>query len=197
MEKPKFKNIPNDHVTFGFHSPHSGISVRQDYFISRAVAVVGVVFISIVGDNMRVLVTKRSEKMRDEAGKYGVPCGYLDWNETLYDAMVREVYEETSLYLPNYEEFLVTNNNKKSFTVHDKPTDNRQNVSHIFLSVYDFNKNVSNVPTEIESYKDKETAEVMWMSLLEFYQKYDTEYSWAFNHNETIKDALKFYNKGI
>ena len=197
MEKPKFNNRPNDHIIYGFHSPHSGIKIKQDYFISRAVAVVGVVFISVIGKNMSVLVTKRSEKMRDEAGKHGVPCGYLDWDETLYEAMVREVYEETSLYLPDYEEFLVTNNNKKSFTVHDKPSDNRQNVSHIFLSVYDFNENVSKVPAEVESYMDKETAEVMWMSLLEFYQKYDTEYSWAFNHNETIKDALKFYNKGV
>lgn len=196
MDKPKFNNKPNPHVINKVIEGNMYV-VNHDYFISRAIAVVGVVFISVVGKNMSVLVTKRSEKMRDEAGKYGVPCGYLDWGETLYEAMVREVYEETSLYLPDYEEFLVTNNNKKSFTVHDEPSDNRQNVSHIFLSIYDFNENVSKVPTEVESYKDKETAEVMWMSLLDFYQKYDAEYSWAFNHNETIKDAVKFYNKGV
>ena len=37
-----------------------------------------------------------------------------------------------------------------------------------------------------KKYTDKETALVKWMSLMDFYNKYE----WAFKHNETIKEAL-------
>ena len=69
------------------------------YWISKAVAVVGIIFANTV-DGLHVLVIKRSNTMRDEPKKFGVPSGFLDWEETLHEAMIREVYEETSIYLP-------------------------------------------------------------------------------------------------
>jgi 8-oxo-dGTP pyrophosphatase MutT (NUDIX family) len=176
MTKPKFNNKPNRHL-----------------WVSRAVAVVGIVF-AITPDGMKVLIAKRSENMMDEACKYGIPCGYLDWEETTFEAMTREVYEETSLYLPDYKNFLIRNNNEKPFTIHDNPANNRQNVSLLFLSVYNFMPRMDLFPIEIEKYKDRETDEVKWLPLKDFYIQYDQEYQWAFNHNETIKEAVKFFN---
>ena len=193
MKTPKFNNRPNDHVSYWFESEHTGVKVRQDFWVCRACAIVGIV-LAKTPSGMKILITKRSNKMRDEAGKYGVPCGYLDWDENGYEAMTREIYEETSLYLPEYKQFLIENNNEQPFAIHDSPTRNsRQNVSLIYLSVYDFMTRMDLFPNGIEKYIDRETAEVKWMLLAEFYSRYEEEYRWAFQHNETIREAVEFF----
>jgi 8-oxo-dGTP pyrophosphatase MutT (NUDIX family) len=192
METPKkFNNTPNERIQFRYTTKNG--TQALDYWISRAVAVVGVVF-AIKENNMHVLITKRSDKMRDEAGKFGVPCGYLDWDETGFEGMTREVYEETSLYLPDYKNYLVYNNNEKPFIIKDNPKDNRQNISMIYISVYNFNPRPDLFPVNVETYKDKETAMVKWMPLIEFYGKYN-EMEWAFHHDDTIKLAVEQFNK--
>lgn len=189
MTLPIFKNVVNEHIQIKMDI--SNQKIVRDYFISRSVAVVGVVFV-LVGNELMVLTTKRSHRMCDEANKYGVPCGYLDWNETTYEAMTREVFEETSMYLPDYADKLIYNNNENPIYIQDKPDkDKRQNVSFIFISVY----GLESFPLDIEKYTDSETAEVKWMSLTQFYAKYENEYAWAFEHNLTIKNAVEHFNK--
>jgi len=159
--------------------------------------VVSVVFVMTVPAlGIQVLVTKRSKRMRDEAGKMGLPCGYLDWDENCYEAAVRETYEETSMYLPDYKDLLITNNNEKPFTIHDSPSrDAKQNVTHIFLSVYDFHNRIEMFPAGVEKYSDEETEFVKLMPLADFYNRYEKEYEWAFRHNETLKEAVEFFNR--
>ena len=195
METPKFNNKPNAHVRYNYNDG-SGVKIDQDFWISRSTAIVGVVLAS-TRDGLQILITKRSKKMRDEANKVGVTCGYLDWGETRYEAMIREVYEETSLYLPEYEKMLIYNNNQEAIIIKDNPnTDKRQNVSHIFLSVFDFTDCPDKFPLFVELYSSKETAWVKWMKLLTFYETY-TNYDWAFHHDETIINAIKFFNKNF
>lgn len=136
--------------------------------------------------------------MLDEAGKFGVICGYLDWDESLHEAMMREVFEETSLYLPDYEKYVIFNNDKQPFHVKDDPKkDKRQNISHIFLTVLDFEGKTNEFPfEEIEKYTDRETAKVSLMKMSEFYGQY-RNMEWAFNHDETIQSALQFFNKNF
>jgi len=159
-------------------------------------AVVGIVFI-LVDNTMKVLIVKRYKNMLDEAGKYGIPCGYLDWDESAFEAMTREVYEETSLYLPDYENYLVYNNKKQPIIIRDSHENNRQNVSLIYLSVFNMNSRPDLFPDHILNFTNKETEKVEWMKITDFYLRYEKEYKWAFNHNETIKEALKHFNKGI
>ena len=192
--KPKFNNTQNEHIVFR-HITNQG-SYKVDAWISRSVAVVGIVFI-LVENTMKVLIAKRSKNMLDEAGKYGIPCGYLDWGETAFEAMTREVYEETSLYLPEYKDYLIYNNKEQPIMFRDNPTNNRQNVSLIYLSVFDLNKSPDLFPDHILNYSNKETEKVEWMKISDFYLRYETEYKWAFNHNKTIKEALKHFNKGV
>lgn len=196
--QPKFKNIPNEHVILTYESKTNVTTL--DYWISRAVAVVGVVLattpLTANQGGVKVLVTKRSKEMRDEPGKHVLPCGYLDWDESGYEGMVREVWEETSLYLPDYKKYLIGNNDEMPVIIHDKPTrDARQNVSMIYLSVYDFEKGMEDFPIGVEKYTDVETEEVRWMPLLEFFNRYEKEYEWGFRHDETIKEALKYFNR--
>jgi ADP-ribose pyrophosphatase YjhB (NUDIX family) len=158
---------------------------------------VGVIFIyGIAG--FRVLITQRSNKMMDEAGKFGVPCGYMDWEETGYLGMMREVYEETSFYMPDYEKYLIFNNDKQPFFVKDDPTkDKRQNVSLLYVSAYDFEGKADKFPlAELEAFTCKETAKVMLMKVVEFFGT-KVNYDWAFSHDETIQLALQYFNKNF
>ena len=192
MTKPIFKNKPNPHLMHHYNSG-DGVKVHQDFWISRAPAVVGIIFAFGVEGGARVLVIKRSPKMRDEPNKYGAPSGYLDWDENAFDAMVREVYEETSMYLPDYDPFLTFNNYEQPFYVHSDPeTDKNQNVSLTYIMVYDFHKEPDFFPADIEKYSDHETAKVEWLKLQDFY---NSNYEWAFNHNKRIEMALRYYNK--
>ena len=192
MTKPKFNNRPNPHLIHHYDSG-TGVKIHQDFWISRAPAVVGIIFAFGVEGGPRVLVIKRSKKMRDEPNKYGAPSGYLDWDESGFNGMVREVYEETSMYLPDYDPFLIFDNNKEPFYVQSDPKkDKNQNVSLTYVLVFDFTSSQDFFPKEIEIYTDEETAQVEWLNLQDFYNK---KREWAFNHDERIEMALRYYNK--
>ena len=136
--------------------------------------------------------------MRDEAGKLGVPCGYLDWDESGYFGMMREVYEETSFFMPDHEKQMIYNNNKQPFFVKDDPkADKRQNVSLLYITAYDFKEKMDLFPlAETEAFTCKETEWVKWMKVVDFYGT-SGQYEWAFNHDDTIKNAIQFFNKNF
>lgn len=193
MEKRKFKNRPNEHLMLGLDT--SNHKIRRDIWISRAPAVVGIIFAFGIEGGSRVLIIKRSKKMREEPNKYGAPSGYLDWDESGFEGMTREVCEETSLYLPYYDPFLIFDNNKQPFFVQDDPKkDKNQNVSLTYLLAFDFISDPESFPLAIEKYTDHETAEVKWLKLTDFFNE---SREWAFNHDERIIMAHKFFNKNF
>jgi len=194
MEKPKFNNKPNPHLIYHYDNG-TGMKMHQDYWISRASAVVGIIFAFGVESSGQVLIIKRSNKMREEPNKYGAPSGYLDWDESGFEGMTREVYEETALYLPDYENFLIFDNNKQPFFIQDDPKkDKNQNISLTYIMVYDFLNHLDFFPKTIQEYTDHETAEVKWLKMIDFY---NNNYEWAFNHDERIKLALKHFNRNF
>ena len=190
MNVPQFNHRPNYHLRYNYNDGR-GLKIDQDFWISRSVAVVGVVFVNTI-DGLKVLLAKRSQRMLDEGGKWGVPCGYLDWDETTYFAMLREVYEETSFFMPDHEKQLIFNNNKKPFAINDDPTSKRQNISLIYVSAYDFRNCMNLFPIDVENFSCKETAVVNWVRISSFIERCG-QYQWAFHHDETIKEALEFY----
>lgn len=72
----------------------------------------------------QILLVKRAEFL-NEAGKWALPGGYLDRDETLAEAVVREALEETGYQVSQ----------PKPFAVRDQAArgDDRQNVSHVFV----------------------------------------------------------------
>ena len=48
-------------------------------------------------ENDKVLLTKRSQKMRLFAGAWVLPGGHLDLGENLEECVVREIFEETGV----------------------------------------------------------------------------------------------------
>jgi len=177
--KPTFKNKGNEEVE---------LPDGRKVWLSRANAVVAVV-LGIHMDNIFVLAEKRSSTMMDAPGLWAVPSGYLDWDESGWEAVVRELYEETSFYVPKYENNLITDNDQQPFFVRSDPGENRQNIAMSYCLIYDFSKKL---PKEVESYKDSEVDEIKWIPIE---QIFGSKRKWAFNHDERIAMAVEKFEK--
>jgi ADP-ribose pyrophosphatase YjhB (NUDIX family) len=78
-----FNNIPNHEITD---------TDGQSHWISPSASVDALLIV-----NGFVLVTKRSANMPDNAGLWCIPCGFMDWNEDILRAAMRELHEETGV----------------------------------------------------------------------------------------------------
>jgi 8-oxo-dGTP pyrophosphatase MutT (NUDIX family) len=168
MKKPQFNNQPNQCIQ----------QDGRDYWISRSVAVVGVVCV-IKNRNPFFLVEKRSQNM-DAPGLWCVPSGYIDWNENGVECFKREVYEETTLDVDNLDSFFVYMDNQPFFVKTD-PGENRQNiVLNYSLAILDNYKLKKVLKT-----KNDEIDELRIISLDDLDQ-----YQWAFEHDKRIREAF-------
>lgn len=177
------------------------------YWISRAMAVVGFVFKEF-DNKLFVLVEKRGKGAADNVGSLCVPCGYLDFNETLEEAMLRELKEETG--------FIGDKDKLMFLTINSNPDENRQNVSvhyAYFADDYEYFDDGNGIDNAIGGEKD-EVELVTWLYLGDIKKtnclkklfkrnKKDTlilnnnwtQHKWAFNHDKRIHgNVSKFYN---
>ena len=152
----------------------------REYWISRSVAVLGIVKAIDKNGNKYILAEQRGIGTPDPeyVGKWCLPCGYLDFDETCKEAVAREVREETGINIhpENFE----------LFYINDEPwSDKRQNITLRFR-------------TELEGYIDdfeltnkfSETDEVMnikWIPI-----DLIDNYKWAFNHDKIIKEEKSY-----
>jgi len=159
----------------------------REHWISRSCATVGVI-LGIYANEVYVLTERRSSKM-EEPNKWAVISGYVDWDESAYEAVIRETYEETSFNIPANEMYLVFDNNKDPFYVLSDPKkDARQNISLSYIFIFDFYK----LPIDIEKYKNSEISEVKWMNVKNIHNH---NLKWAFEHQHRIQMTLdKFKN---
>ena len=70
-------------------------NTEREYWISRSIAVVVFVFAKDVFGETYILAEQRGKGTPDPeyVGKYCVPCGYLDFDETCAQAAQRELIE--------------------------------------------------------------------------------------------------------
>ncbi|MEM9164375.1 MAG: NUDIX domain-containing protein, partial [Cyanobacteria bacterium P01_F01_bin.4] len=89
----KFKNRPNRCLDIQ----------GEELWISRSVTVLPVIlFVQETG--IYVPLNKRGKALPDEVGKWALPGGYLDYDETAGEAVMREVWEELGLNIPALKE---------------------------------------------------------------------------------------------
>ena len=142
----------------------------REFWISRSVAVVAFVYNK---DNTVLAVQRGIETPDPEfVGKWCLPCGYLDYDETLDEAVVREIHKETGV--------LLTKNNSDTVDIEinsNPKSDKRQNVTVRYKIWYNGDDKLS---TEF-SEKD-EVSDVKWIPLSEI-----DNYEWTFNHKDLIK----------
>lgn len=175
----------------------------KEYWISRAMAVTGIIrAIKIpkrTGESYKsfYLVSKRGDNCPDHQGEWQCTCGYLDFDETRVEAVLREIKEELGLDIREaLENNQLENGRPKVFditelAVIDDPTrDARQNVTTRYLIDvnYDFIKPLLEDGT-INTRTDErggETGEVDEIRLISCNDLDD--YEWAFNHKELLED---------
>lgn len=155
----KFKNKEN---------PCRKLDDGTKVWLSRSVVVVGGMFVDFNGQRFVCGVERGSEI--SHSGQWSLPCGYLDWNETLEQAMVREAYEETNtLTMPS---------NWKFFGIESDPESFRENVSVRFTCF----QNGPLWHIDAENAAEGELVQAKWIDTRTI-----SDYNWAFNHEDLIR----------
>ena len=153
-------------------------NLGREHWISRSIAVVVFLFAKDIYGKEYILAEKRGKGTPDPEyiGKYCVPCGYLDYDETIVQAAQRELKEETGLTIPTFD--------FKLDSINDIPeSDKRQNISFRYIVN-------SIVPVEdlskLFTTKNSEKDEVDSIEFIELSNI--NKYEWAFNHEKLIKE---------
>jgi 8-oxo-dGTP pyrophosphatase MutT (NUDIX family) len=140
-----------------------------EYWISRSMAVAAFIWSTNERGEKYVLATKRGKGAADNHGKWCCPCGYLDYGETLVQAVQREVKEETGLEIDTQGMI--------QFGIQSDPNDSpKQNVTVRYTGYHSMEDTLSLAfcePGEVEA--------VMWIPLKEVPDR-----EWAFGHKNII-----------
>lgn len=124
----------------------------------------------VVENDGKILLVKRSDDSFLEAGKWTIPGGYLDRDETAEEGAVREAREESG-YDVELTGLLRINSNP------NRPKEDRQSVDLVFSA-----KIISKAGTN-----DHEISEVKWFAPDELPE----ESEFAFDHWENVQMYLK------
>lgn len=132
-----------------------------------------VVVHAIVEKDGALLLEKRAGPML-ETGKWGLPSGYLERNETAAQGILRELKEETGWVGEIISLFRINSNP-------NRPKEDRQNVSLDFLVK----------PIKKIGEPDHESSKVEWIP----FEKLLPLNELAFDHGESIGFYLKYRQK--
>ncbi|MEX0649745.1 MAG: NUDIX hydrolase [Candidatus Andersenbacteria bacterium] len=103
---------------------------------------------AVVVKNDQILLEKRAETLL-EGGKWALPGGYVDHNETIEQAITREIREETGWEITNLKLLSIFDNP-------DRPNDaGRQNIAF----------NYACEATEQTGELDWEVSEIQWFNI--------------------------------
>ena len=155
----------------------------KEYWISRSVAVCCFIF-KIMDDELYTLIERRGKGAADEQGKLAAVSGYLSYNETLTQAVVREIFEETG--------FKAKEERLQFIKINSDPSEAHQNVTIHY--VYFAKRNEDFDLDRAEGGEENEVSEVKWFKVGDLEKKnnvvmlYANVYDimaedWAFNHN--------------
>ena len=117
----------------------------------------------------RVLLVKRGKAMT-HVGLWCFPCGYLDWDETVEEAAIREVYEETG--------YIMNKNTLVFEGIDSNPSKFGQNVSIMFRAPKPLNTDIN------WAVDPKEVEDLQWFSL------YDDLPDMAFDHKDRCENYI-------
>jgi ADP-ribose pyrophosphatase YjhB (NUDIX family) len=182
--QPRFQNQPNRPVP----SPEG-----ETVWVSRSVALVGeVCAYNLVEQAWYVLLVKRGTGTPDFQGFWCLPCGYLDWNETLTEGLLREVFEESGLYLPSLSSHEHFSHSPCSLTqqdyqqempwfISDIPNNTKQNISMHYAVLFAWNHTI--LPTLSNAHCEvNEVEDIQWMPLHKA-----KSMTLAFNHHVLLR----------
>lgn len=182
MKKPVFNNRKNQPVE---------IPGGETIWNSRSCAVVAQICLYNQSDrNWYILLGKRGSGTPDFQGFWGLPCGYLDWDESLCEAVIREVWEECGLFLPSlssHPNFLYSDSSLVSpepfsdapWSITDRTDNAKQNISMHYAVLVGWN---GALPELSDAFADpNEVDGLEWVEMTKA-----TELELAFGHQKRI-----------
>lgn len=159
----------------------------EELWISRSVVVICVVA-RITDDNKIEILTEKRGPLVSATGRWCFPCGYLDYDEDLTDAVIREVQEETGYTLERKDVNFID--------INSKPEGKKQNVGIRHIAFIDNDKK------QISDFEldTNEVTELKWVEIGESVgnifnidvNKLDCV-KWAFNHKSLIIHIINEY----
>ncbi|PCK02999.1 MAG: hypothetical protein COA42_21375 [Alteromonadaceae bacterium] len=186
--KPTFNNRENEEV-----KTEDGRTV----WLSRSCAVVAYVCLFNLEDKRwYTLLGKRGTGVPDAQGHWGLTCGYLDWDENLHQAMLREVWEECGLDLTTLsqsEQFLWSGNpclereskEETPWSISDLPKVGKQNISFHYSILFGWRGQP--LPSlSIENAAPNEVEQLAWVPIEEA-----VTMDLAFNHATRLKQMCE------
>jgi len=168
----KFKSTPNRCINVN----------GEEIWISRSVTVLPVLFFDKAGDRY-VPLGLRGQDLPNGVGQWGLPGGYLDYDETATQAVYREVWEELGLDIPQLvKDFPFEGNLNHPYEVHSAPH-RRQNVTLKYALMFHLGN--AELPKLNPQVSQGEVVEAKWVPV-----KQALNMQLAFNHHEVIQDCL-------
>lgn len=144
-------------------------------WFSRSCAVCLMVSTKIDG-HYCILANQRGVGAMDYKGYWNMPCGYLDYNETLEEAAARECFEETGIKIsPNRVQFMFFDSD---------PKQNRQNVVFFYSVCLNSDDDIKLSTANME---ENEVENLKWIPLADI-----DNYQWAFDHDSIIKRIFDY-----
>lgn len=163
----KFNNRENEEIT---------TVDGRTFWISRSCAIVAYVCLYNLSDKRwYTLLGKRGTGVPDAQGYWALTCGYLDWDESLHQAMLREVWEECGVDLSSLaqnDQFLwsdnpclVNNNNEEHpWNISDTPKAGKQNISFHYSILFGW-RGLPLPHLSIENAAPNEVEELAWVPI--------------------------------
>lgn len=164
----------------------------KKYWISRSVAVHGTLEVcnQETGNNY-LLVIKRGQGCPDEIGKWADITGYVDWDETLEEALKREIYEEIGLDLQKVKHVI------KLSGVNE--FGKKQNITIIYRVLLNYSeikdlidKGVINCDTKSRGGEEGEVDEIGLIAITTGKKVVESEFAW--NHGKLINKIIEGYD---
>lgn len=155
----------------------------KELWISRSITVLAILVV-IYDGNAYVPLNKRGPDLPSEVGKWCLAGGYLDYDETIGGAVMREVWEELGL---NLQELQVTHRLEGSLDqpslVFSEPRRSQNVTMHYPLML--FLNDGADLPSLEPQVSQGEVTEVGWFTLDEA-----LEMELAFNHQDILRRCL-------
>ena len=155
----------------------------KTYWYSRAIVCVSAVFCRDKNYNTYVLANQRGTATDKEVGKWNLPVGFLDFNETCAQCAAREVFEETGVR--------VDASKLKLKNINSKPDGGSQDVGFRYLTT--LSVTIDQYPISTKNMEKNEVVVAKWINLEEI-----DNYTWAWNHRELIDEiATHVFGKDV
>ncbi|NEQ51198.1 MAG: NUDIX hydrolase [Leptolyngbya sp. SIO3F4] len=156
----------------------------EEIWISRSVTVLAILVV-ICANEAYVPLNKRGPDLPSEVGKWNLAGGYLDYDETIGNALMREVWEELGLDLETLQaQHKLVGSLEQPSLVFSEPWGSQNVTMHYPLMV--FLKEGTELPLLNPKVSVGEVSDVDWFPLEEALQM-----DLAFNHQESLRRCLK------